>query len=337
MTRTLRFSSLLLALACTGTTDPKNSDTDIDDTDTDTTIVDDVERDPVVGDFTCFTPSNDYESITWLTQSVDPSLVLTVMIDGQVNDFQDDETPARGETTVSLWYDDTTNGTPDASAQTDNSDDNLGEVDIEAQSCQPATYLALRNPSLDDAKPTYKAHQVYQPFDGTEAEFTTVSISTYLLIPSVLGVSPEPAKSIVSGTAFDCTRAPETLSDIDAGKVPNAWVKITDSDGNEPPGTSTHYFIDGTDGPFPDRDLHATSENGIWTIINVPVGEHRVELWGEIDGDDVILGSTLVSSVADSINIANIYAGFEAIKYPGACLLAAEDTDVDTDVPDTDQ
>ena len=205
-------------------------------------------------------------------------------------------------------------------AVTDNSEENLGQLEIEAPSCQPLSYLALRNPALDDAKPTYKAHQVYPPEDGFDAEFTTVSIATYLLIPSVLGISPDVDKSIISGTAFDCTRQPETLSDIDDGKVANAWVRVRDTDGNVPDGVDVHYFIDGSDGPFPDRDLFATSENGLWTAINVPVGEYVVEMWGEVDGESVILGSTQLTSVADSINIANIYAGYEGVKYPGSCF-----------------
>jgi hypothetical protein len=317
MIRAWRYSTALLLLACNNGTDDKSTE----ETDAEDTEVEVIEREPIVGDFTCLTPSADYDAITWLTQSIDPLLVLPVTVDGQVNDFQDDEDPARGETTVSLWYDDNPSGTPDASAQTDNTEENLGELEIDALSCQPTAYLALRNPALEDAKPTYKAHQVYPPFDDFEAEFTTVSISTYLLIPSVLGISPDTAKSIVSGTAFDCTRQPETLSDIDDGKVENAWVKVKDMEGNEPPGVLVHYFIEGVDGPFPDRDLHATSENGIWTAINVPVGQHRVEMWGLVDGEEVILGSTTLTSVADSINIANIFAGYEGVKYPGSCLV----------------
>lgn len=318
MIRALRLLPSLLLLACAGGTDTKSTE-DTDGTD-DTEVETPVEREPIVGNFECFTPASTYSEITWLTQTVDATLVGPITIDGQVNDFQDDEDPPRGETTVSLWYDDEPSGTPDASAQTDNTLERLGEVEIEAISCQPSAYLALRNPALEDAKPTYKAHQVYPPIDDFESEFTTVSISTYLLIPSVLGVSPDTSKSIISGTAFDCTRQPETLSDIDDGKVENAWVKVKDLEGNEPAGVMVHYFIDGTDGPFPDRDLHATSANGIWTAINVPVGEYRVEMWGLVDGEEVILGSTQLSSVADSINIANIFAGYEGVKYPGTCL-----------------
>ena len=344
MLRLRQFGGLILLMACTGPVADKDDPST--DTDGSSATDDTVTREVAVGDFTCFAPSATYDEITWLSQTVDPALVGAVIsLNGQVNDFQDDDDPARGETTVSLWYDDLADGLPDANAQTDNSEENLGQLEIEGRACDPLTYLALRNPALQDAKPTYKAHQVYPPEDGHEAEYTTVSVSTYLLIPSVLGVSPDIEKSIISGTAFDCTRQPETLSDEDAGKVANAWIVVKDLEGNEPAGVDVHYFIDGSDGPFPDRDLTATSDNGIWTAINVPVGEYRVEMWGLVDGEEVILGSTVITSIADSINIANIYAGYEGVKYPGSCLLddstgddtdAADDTDAtdDTDAAD---
>jgi hypothetical protein len=179
MIRAWRYSTALLLLACNNGTDDKSTE----ETDAEDTEVEVIEREPIVGDFTCLTPSADYDAITWLTQSIDPLLVLPVTVDGQVNDFQDDEDPARGETTVSLWYDDNPSGTPDASAQTDNTEENLGELEIDALSCQPTAYLALRNPALEDAKPTYKAHQVYgyQESGDFDAEFISVSTNTYLL------------------------------------------------------------------------------------------------------------------------------------------------------------
>lgn len=265
------------------------------------------------GDFSCFEPATDHDAASWLEQTIDPERATTVAIEGQVRDFESDD--PRNQTTVSLWFDDLAEGAEDASATTDGD----GWVSLEGPTCTPISYLALRNPGLDDAKPTYKSHQIYSGEESVEAEYISVSTMTYYTVPALVNLSPDPTKSVIAGTAFDCTREPDTLSDIDDGKIEGAEVIVTDLDGQTIDGVFVKYFIEN----FPDPEQPHTSPDGLWVAINVPPGDVRVEMWGLIDGEEGLLGSTQLRTYADSINIANIFTGYDGVKYPQDCLLDA--------------
>lgn len=310
-------ATLFALAACSGGSD---TDTDTEETDTD-------DGDPgggpgnrltltvaPTGDYTGFTPTESYDGTTWLTQQLDPAKVATLNIAGEVLDFEDDV--PRTNTQVQIWEGDVATGQPDSTADADAN----GRVSMTAPSCQPITYLAYPDPAAAEAMPTYKAHQVYGA-DGADpfaAEFISVSISTYLVIPAIVGITPEPGKSVIAGTGFDVTREPDTLSEIDAGKVEGAEVVVKDLDGNYIPDVHVKYFVE----KFPDRDQPHTSADGLWTAINVPPGDVRVEMWGLVDDVPKLLGSTQLKTYADSINIANIFAGYNGVKYPTSCLAA---------------
>jgi hypothetical protein len=179
---------------------------------------------------------------------------------------------------------------------------------------------------------------------------------TYFTVPALVNLSPDPTKSVIAGTAFDCTREPDTLSDIDDGKIEGAEVIVTlvctegieeyppgktkgndlpnpdydhrcdgdgdgvtdlDNEGQPIDGVFVKYFIEN----FPDPGQPHTSPDGLWVAINVPPGDVRVEMWGLIDGQEGLLGSTQLRTYADSINIANIFTGHDGVKYPQDCLL----------------
>jgi hypothetical protein len=263
------------------------------------------------GDFSCFEPALDHVSAVWLDQPIDPDKASMVTLEGQVRDFESDD--PRNQTTVSLWFDDLAEGSADTSATTDGD----GWITLEGPTCTPVSYLALRNPGLDDAKPTYKSHQVYSGDASVEAEYITVSTMTYFTVPALVNLSPDPTKSVIAGTAFDCTREPDTLSDIDDGKIEGAEVVVTDLDGQPLEGVFVKYFIEN----FPDPEQPHTSQDGLWVAINVPPGDVRVEMWGLVDGQEGLLGSTQLRTYADSINIANIFTGHDGVKYPEDCLL----------------
>lgn len=312
----MRHVGLLAALvlaACSG--DDKDTDA-TDDTD-DTTPVEDAENElslteEATGDWSCFTPAASYDEAVFLSQTIDPAKVTTMSIDGQVLDFEEDE--PRTNVDVRLWFDDVSTGQPDAAQQADGD----GKVDLEAPSCQALSYLAYPDPLLDEARPTYKAHQVYgfQEGGAFEAEYISVSTNTFLVVPAIVGITPDPTKSTIAGTAFDCTRQPDTLSEVEAGKVRNVEIVIRDLQGNKVPGVFVRYFVE----KFPDRDQPHTSADGLWTAINVPEGEYRVEMWGLINGEERILGATTLKTYADSINIANVFGGYNGVKYPDGCL-----------------
>ncbi len=298
--------AIALLAACGGGT----TDTDTPDTDGDTLDA----LPDAVGDYACAPKAASYAEATFVSQAVDPAKVGDVTLDAVVVDFQEDET--KDKTTVSLWFDNDPSGDADVS-ETNAAD---GTLTLDARSCDPLTWLALRQPSLEDARPTYKAHQVYPPSSGgaVDAEFTNVSENTYLLIPSVLRITPDETRSIIAGTAFDCTRDPTQPSSVDAGKAEGIQVEIKDAEGNTPEGVQIRYYVE----KFPSETLNATSPDGLWTAINVPVGTYRVEMWGKVDGARVLLGASSIKSVANSINIANLFAGYDEIKYPDDCLVA---------------
>jgi len=265
--------------------------------------------------FSCVDWSAGVDNPAWITQLVDPTKVATLSVDGVINDFDLEEPPSYADNIEArLWFNDEPTGAPDAAMLGDED----GKVSFDAPSCQPLAYLTYPDPAQNKARPTYKSHQVYGYTDSTfDAEYISVSNDTYNVIPAILGVPVEAGKSLIAGTAFDCSREPDTLSEIDAGKIEGAQVIVRNIDGTKPEGVQVRYFVEN----FPDRDQTGTSADGLWAAVNVPPGDIRVELWGLVDGTPSLLGVTEFTTYADSINIANIFAGYDSVKYPAACLL----------------
>lgn len=272
-----------------------------------------VER-AATGDFTGLPAGdNTWEGTTWLTQSIDAANIVDVNATGLVEDFQED-TPVP-QATVALWFDDVVDGAGDATELSDNS----GIISIDAIACQKMAYRVTTDPSITNTKTTYKAHHIYPPEpDGTveDAQFVSVSDTTYRLIPTILGVTVEPDKAIIAGTAYDMMRDPATSTDIDLGKIEGAQVIVYDENGDIPDTLTVNYFTES----FPDREQLWTSPDGLWVAANVPPGNLRAEMWGVVDGELKLLGATELFSEADSINIGNIFAGYgDGVKYPVGC------------------
>lgn len=311
----MRYLMLGLVLgACDGGEDAKATTDDTDDTENPGSTENELSlTDAPTGDFSCFTPTTAYDTTTWLTQTVDEAKRgQSRSVAGVVNDFETEE--PRTHVEVRLWNDDVIEGPPDVFQQADPT----GNVNIQAPVCQAISYLSYPDQALDEARSTYKAHQVYGYTEGTvSAEYISVSNDTYNVVPAILGITPDDNKSIIAGTAFDCTRSPDTLSEIDAGKVENVEIVIRNLDGSKPAGVQVRYFVEN----FPDRDQEHTSADGLWTAVNVPAGDIRVEMWGLVGGEPKILGSTQLRSEAGSINIANVFGGYNGVKYPDSCLV----------------
>lgn len=269
------------------------------------------------GDFTGLPAGdNTLAGTTWLTQNVDPTNIVDVVANGMVEDFQD-EIPV-AQATVDLWFDDVVDSSTDSQALSDNS----GIISIDAIACQKMAYRVTTDVALTPTKTTYKAHHIYPPEpDGTvdEAEFVSVSDVTYQLIPTILGVTVDPDKAIIAGTAYDVMRDSATSTDIDAGKIEGAQVVVYDENGEIPDTLSVNYFTEN----FPDRNQEWTSGDGLWVAANVPPGNLTVEMWGMVGGELTLLGATELFSEADSINISNVFAGYaDGVKYPYACETA---------------
>ena len=139
-------------------------------------------------------------------------------------------------------------------------------------------------------------------------EVNSVSKTTYAIIPGILGVSVDKDKSVIAGAAYDCD-----WTEVQGGQVKVVSVQ----DGSVPDGVAVHYFNDS----FPSRDQPVISADGLWLAANVPAGEWEIQLWGLQNGVEVHIGSTILSTVSDSINIANIYSGYgTGVRLPSSCL-----------------
>lgn len=251
--------------------------------------------DALSGDASCYAPGD-----AWLTQTVDPSKQTTASMSGDVEDFEDG--CCLEDIDVDVWTSDDVTGTPDQSATSGGE----GTVTLDLPVCTPIAYRTSTDPSLDQTKDTYEAHQVLGPSDAATA-YNSVSTTTYDVVAAVLGVSLESDRSIIAGTAYGCDGEP----------LENAQVVVVDGSGNIPDGLVVHYMID----EFPSRDQPDTSEDGLWLALNVPAGEWHVQLWGNQGGELVQIGETVLQSYADSINISNIYTGYgDGVKYPDECL-----------------
>ncbi len=299
MRPTLAIALLIpLTIAC-GKDDDTSSTTD--DTGPDTT-------DPLAryidltaelsGDIGCFEPGGD-----WLEQSVDEAKVADRTLEGLIEDFEDEI--GVNEVDLEIWFDDGFDGAADVSAQSDSA----GNVTVELPTCTALAYKTSSPPNEERTVDTYELHQVYGYVEeGTSLSdnFNSVSTATYVLIPSLLGVSLDDDKGVIAGTAYGCDGEP----------LENAQIVVVDADGAIPESLVTNYFVDS----WPVRDQPHTSEDGLWVASNVPEGDWNVQLYGLVGGETVLLGATELSTYAGGINISNIYTGYgDGVYFPETC------------------
>jgi hypothetical protein len=254
-----------------------------------------------VGDFTGF--EGGYDAVGAWNEVGTPTNTDTLSLSGEVKDFESDEEVS--DATVEIWHADAVSGAPDSVATSDASGAVAG---LEVPNCTPVTYKVTTDAALGETKPTIEAHAVYQGAGTDSDEFNSVSTTTYQIIPSLLGVSPQPDKGIIAGTAYD----------VNEDQIEGAQVIVTDASGNIAGASVVKYFVD----DFPNRNQEYTSADGLWVAINVPPGTWNVEMYvADGAGGHLLMGSTVVEVVADSINISNIYAGYgEGVKLPDGCF-----------------
>lgn len=260
------------------------------------------------GDLTCYTgttPSTDTVG--------DGCTGHTRTMSAEVQDFQTDN-PV-DEAGVEIFLGDGIFGVPDHSLESDIN----GMISTAMPTCEPFTYRVSTDPSLDQTKVTIESHDVL-PYSNVEVvthEMNSVSSATYALIPALIGLSPDVEKGIVAGVAYDCNN--------DA--MPGVQVLVKDSSGNiidggiigngAVNGAKAGYFVD----EYPSREQIETSEDGIWVLVDVPVGVVTVEAYiADGSGGHRHLASTTLEVLADSINISSLYAGIgDGVRMPDSC------------------
>jgi len=247
-----------------------------------------------------------FDGVNWFQQEVDPNLQDDIAMEGLVADFETGDAVA--DATLDLWFgNDPTVGAPDYSV--------VSGADGYAAStfkvCTPIAYRTTTDPALEATVDTYELNQVEPYAKGTiYPEFNSVSSTTYAIIPSLLGVSPDGDKGVIAGTAYDCGGDPiegaqVVVRDHDTGAIPDSLV--------------VKYFVDS----FPNRNQPYTSPDGLWVAVNVPQGSWDVEMYVyDGAGGYTLLGKSTAMIFPGSIMIANAYTGFEdGIRYPDNCTL----------------
>ncbi|MFT5683547.1 MAG: hypothetical protein ACI8RZ_004479 [Myxococcota bacterium] len=264
--------------------------------------------DAASGDFTGF--ESGYTD-AWLPQAVDSAKQVTVSMTGDVEDFESGDEVK--DATVEIFHNNDPTGTPDQTLLSDDSGEITGG---EWPVCTPVAYSTFTDPDLNDTKVTFQVNEVYgyseeKKGGGASAvnvQLNSVSSSTYQVIPSLLGVSPDTDKGIVAGTVYD----------VNGDPVEGAQVVAVDSSGNIPDTLVVKYFVD----DFPNRDQEWTSADGLFVMVNVPTGDWSLEAYiSDGAGGHLLMGATNVNVIADSINISSVYIGYgDGISYPSSCL-----------------
>ncbi|MGC6508364.1 MAG: hypothetical protein ACON4U_08090 [Myxococcota bacterium] len=306
------FGMSLLLCACGG---DKGSDTDTNDTNSST---DDrfsefvyVTEAPT-GELSCFTGGA--EANSWIEDTVSADAIQDATLSGEVIDFETDD-PVE-EASVDIFFSNSMSGSADISAESDSA----GSFSVSGfKTCTAYAYRTYTDPALGDTKVTIQANRIEGNSTDISSSFNSVSAATYAVIPSLLGVSPDVDKGVVAGTAYDCN------GDAYSG----AQVVVRDADGNIPESLVVKYFVD----DFPNRNQEWTSDDGLFVAINVPEGDWVIETWvSDEAGGHILMGEAPVQVYADSINLSNVYVGYNtALSFPDSCL---GDAPVDTGNPE---
>ena len=186
--------------------------------------------------------------------------------------------------------------------------DHAGRFTLTTAACSAQALLVATDPSLDQTVDTYSHHVVTEP-TATHAEVGSVAMTTYLIIPSLLGISPDPADGLVIGTALDC----------DGERLEGAQVVMRDaSTGALAEGHIVKYFVQ----DFPNRDQEETSADGLWIAIDVPPGDWVAELYtSDGAGGHDLMASTPVQVRAESLHMIETQVGHQTgVVMPTACL-----------------
>ena len=250
------------------------------------------------GDMTCFAEGYTGE---WMTQNIDESLSQNTSVTGTVIDFETDE-PVE-EATAELFYGNTVYGAPDNIYTSDGAGNFTGEVPV----CVPYAYRVSTDPDIGLTKVTIESSQI-EGANATSADYNSVSLDTYNVIPALLGISPDIDKGIAAGTAYDCEGNPLEF----------AQVVVTDADGNIPDSQVVRYFVEN----FPSRTQEWTSEDGLFIAINIPEGDWIINMYvSDGAGGHLLMAQSPVKVFADSINISSVYTSFgDGVRYPDSCL-----------------
>ncbi|MBI5501328.1 MAG: hypothetical protein HY907_13870 [Deltaproteobacteria bacterium] len=142
--------------------------------------------------------------------------------------------------------------------------------------------------------------------DGNEVRLLSVSDTTYRLIPTVLGITPDASHGIIAGEFADCAESPASVEGIVARLLNDAGQDCHELNDRE---CFARYFQEET--PARIDSQPNSSADGLYAIAQVAPGEWNLEIIGRLTGATTefpfdLLGRKRVNCIADSIVIVDV-------------------------------
>jgi hypothetical protein len=143
-----------------------------------------------------------------------------------------------------------------------------------------------------------------------DAYFNSVDSSTLGVMGALLGTAPDPRFGFAAGTIYGCDEGHEP--------VENVQVVLRDANGELPGDQKIHYFLD----EYPSRTQPATSEDGLFLVVDVPPGEYTVEAYAVLaEGEaPTLIAKTTTMVFAGALSVADVYSGNgTGVVLPASC------------------
>ncbi|MFC1610466.1 hypothetical protein ACFL6C_05875 [Myxococcota bacterium] len=186
--------------------------------------------------------------------------------------------------------------------------DAAGRLDVPCIPCN--TRFAVWAYKKSTVAPVTKKAVEFDRWVDNESEVEdvfTISNKTYDLIPGIVGFDPDPNLGIVAGQAQDC--AGNTIgnlaTNVDRGLLTEPSNPEFAGD-DVIYGVGTFYFVNN----FPQKNQTVTSEDGLWSFVNVPPGEITVFGSGRRADNSPVeqnVGRVTLAAFPDTIAIGDLW------------------------------
>ncbi|NMC69719.1 MAG: hypothetical protein GYA57_06575 [Myxococcales bacterium] len=235
-----------------------------------------------------------------------PPLPGTVTATLYVEDFEDEyRVPG---VTLELFFDNVVDETPDLTVgPTDASGEVSGVAGLPARGLIAYRATGGTSPTTGAAQRTTVEYDVECPdADGGRVRALSISDSTYRLIPTILGITPDADHAIIAGAFQDCADPPDEVEGIVARLLD---ASRQDCHVLNPRECYARYFVD----EFPSRidNQPYSSPDGLYAIAQVPPGDWVLEIRGRLTAATTefpydLLGRKEVHAIADAIVIVDV-------------------------------
>jgi hypothetical protein len=231
-------------------------------------------------------------------------LGTTVTATVYVEDFQDDY-QVEGAT-IDLFLDNIVDDSPDATIGPTNA---AGEVaGVDGLPARGVIAYRLHGGDLPGGtvRTTIEYDVEIPDADGGRVRVLSVSDSTFRLIPTILGITPDADHGIIAGSFNDCAASSQTVEGIVARMLNAAGEDCHELNQRE---CYSRYFQD----EFPARidNQSYSSADGLYGIVQIPPGDWTIEVRGRLTAASTafpfdLLGRKQVHCIADSITIVDV-------------------------------